>query len=152
VYETLFAQTNNPLHVWFAIAVANRGAVPLPSWVLTYLGHVAPQMTALVRRVPPRGNALARAVYRALEFDRSRSKNPFTERSEHWHRLNIALAVWYEITDGDGRTKPDFAIDTVQKTHPQTCTKMPPCRRISRTTVARAWREFRTTVSSSSTK
>lgn len=135
-----YQQTKNPVFVWSAIEIIIREHRTMPAWVRDYLGRVATNIDTLSRRRIPRKNEPPRAVYRALEFGSQAAVNPFAAQADAWHRLNIAIEVWWRL---GALEKLDAAIYQVVKTHAQFCTRRPPCRRISRSTVMRAWETYK---------
>lgn len=136
-----YLRTQNPVFVWSALELLLRDRQPLPAWVRDYLARVATNIDTLSRRRIPRKNEPPRAVYRALEFGKHGAVvNPFAAQADEWHRLNIAIEVWWRL---GALEKLDAAIFEVVNTHAQFCTRRPPCRRISRSTVMRAWEAYK---------
>jgi len=124
--EQEYQETKNPLYVWSAIVEAIDNGVSVPAWALRYLRHCAHRLLEL-RMEPPR--EVAPAVAEALEFKRSgrSGRGNVFRRFEDERDLRLAIAVALE----DG--KVDAAYDIVAQANG-----------VHRSTVARAWRQYRT--------
>ena len=88
-------------------------------------------------RRPSKGD-VAKVVYRALEFKPAGTwrgpENPFRTMGETSHEVEIGISVLFKRRQGHTL---DFALGAVAREHPSHCDLIPPCARISRSTVAR---------------
>jgi hypothetical protein len=95
-FEARYVDTANPVFVWEVIAQALGHGRPLPAAAIEYLIRVATQMQRMSRLEIP-DDALAPAVYRALEFVPTRGVNPFRAITDMSHDLVIAGDVWLQL-------------------------------------------------------
>ena len=144
VRETQYRLTKNPAFVWAAIDEASRLGVALPAWVRPYLGRVAHQIAELSRTHAPGKAEPTRSVYHALEFHNQRgAPNPFAAMHDQWHEVNIALEMWWYVSDGHQET---YAKAIVAEQHPARCTLTPKCTAIGAATVLRCWKKYERTI------
>jgi hypothetical protein len=148
MYEWWYSQTPNPIFVWLTLHQALTSRAELPVFVLQYLRDAAGQMSHLTAAIPKK-DGLARAVYRALGFHkvaRGGNVNPFRTLAVAIHNHGIFWEVAKRVRDGH---KVDMALDDVAREHPAKCeyrdhsTTLPPCSTMSRSTVARIWRQYK---------
>lgn len=140
-----YADTNNPVYAWDAIATCMSSGLPLPQWVQDYLLVAATEIASLSRGKVPHKRNIDRAVATALNLRGGAGFNPFTACNREAHELSIAFDVytchtrnWDNQRCGrEGTHDWNTIFEDVAASHHTRCETCK--RRISVATVKRAW-------------
>jgi hypothetical protein len=138
-WNTRYRDTKNAAFALEAIAqVFHQIATEIfPPEVAAYAVRIAGNLQTLSRTNIPTDD-IPRAIAQAFEVSAARGENPFRTLTDEAHDLAIAVAVTVHLGQGN---KLDFALIDVAKDHPAQCRRTPRCESLSRSTVARIWKQ-----------